>query len=367
MVCPPMTDAQLLSIDSMRTFVQREIEPVANVLRHDAAPRDQLLELTQAVAEFGLPGIVIPKALGGHGVDWVTQGRLFEELAMGSVELASQVLMNMLATTLVMQQPTLRERYLPDLIVGRTLFGITLNTPTSALHGRRKADEWIIDGRCDNVAASLHCDLLVCAVREDAKNASYLLLDRSKDRHEIRHYHDLEGHKQMSLQITQTRLPAERWLGDASATSVMTRHLFDVAKLHEAVITLARGQVSLNASISRAKLNTQFGRPIAAQHLVATQFAELNTQLQAARLMCDLGFRSLDCGKLDGKTASRARLLATDIAQRIERRVNRIDSSHVQTGWQNSGASLPLLSENIAEDARRIAQELIGELPEASG
>jgi hypothetical protein len=59
--------------------------------------------------------------------------------------------------------------------------------------------------------------------------------------------------------------------------------------------------------------------------------------------------------------------LATDIAQRIERRVNRIDSSHVQTGWQNSGASLPLLSENIAEDARRIAQELIGELPEASG
>lgn len=367
MVCPPMTDAQRLSIDSMRTFVQREIAPVASLLRHAAAPRDQLLELTQAVAEFGLPGMVVTRSLGGHGVDWVTQGRLFEELAAGSVELACQVLLNTLATTLVMQHPALAERYLPELIAGRRLVGITRNGPTSALHGRRKGDEWLIDGRCDNVSASLQTDLLICAVREHSKSSSWILLDRSEDRFEIRHYHDVEGEKHMCLQITQARLPTQRWLGDAAPASLMTRHVLDTFKLHEAVIQLARGQALLDASMSRASHNTQFGRPIAAQHLVAMQFAELATQLDAARLMCGLGFAQLDADRLDGNIASRARLLTAEIAQRIERRISRIDSSNVpqnnNPNWPHNGGPLALLSESIAEDAQRIAEGLIGELP----
>jgi alkylation response protein AidB-like acyl-CoA dehydrogenase len=361
-----MTDAQLLSIDSMRTFVQREIAPVATARRYGAASREDLLELTQAVAEFGLPGMAVPKALGGHGVDWVTYGRLFEELAMGSVELAGQVLLNTLAANLLMQQPSLCGRYLPDLIAGHTLAGITLNGPTSALHGRRKGDAWVIDGRCDHVAASLHADLLITAVRESGQASSWMLLDCSEDRYELRHYHDVEGEKHRCLQITQAKLPATRWLGDAGPDSVMTRQLFDVFKLHEAVIQLARGQALLDASIARARNNTQFGRPIAAQHFVATQFADLATQLDAARLMCGQGFQLLEAGRLDANVARRARLLTTETAQRIERRVSRIDSSHVQQdvgGWPYSNGPLSLLSESIALDAQRIADELIGDLP----
>lgn len=363
-----MTEAQLFSIDCMRTFVQREIEPLAGTMRHASVPRDQLLDLTQAVSEFGLPGMAVPKALGGHGVDWVTQGRLFEELAMGSFELATQVLLNILATTLVMRNPMMSERYLPDLIAGRTLAGITLNSPTSALHARRTGDSWVIDGRCDSVAANLSADVLICAVREGSQGSSWLLLDRMEDRYEIRPYHDIEGKKHICLQITQARLSAERELGEASPSSPMTRHLFDVYKLHEAVIQLARGQALLDASIARAKLNTQFGRPIAAQHWVATQFAELATQLEAARMMCGHGFQLLDAGQLDGQTASRARLLTTETALRIERRVRRIDTSNTRkengTGWPYICSLPTLLSEDIAEDAQRIADELIGNLPD---
>ncbi|MCW8279203.1 acyl-CoA dehydrogenase family protein [Pseudomonas sp. PCH199] len=361
-----MTNAQLLSIDSMRTFVQREIEPLSSAMRYGAVSRNQLLELTQAVSEFGLPGMIIPKALGGHGGDWVTQGRLFEELAMGSVELAWQVLINIFASTLVLQQPALCERYLPDLIVGRSLFGITLNGSTSALHGRRKGAEWILDGRSDIVAANLHADVLICAVREHSQASSFLLLDRSVDRYEIRHYRDIEGRQQTCMQVTQACLPIERVLGDANADSPLTRHLFDVSKLHEAVVHLARGRSLLDASIARAKANTQFGRPIAAQHMVARQFAELATQLEAARLMCSQGFEQLDNGRLSGDTASRARLMAYETAKRIERRVSRIESHPSQTGWQHSDALLHLLSENIADDAQHIANALIGDLPGAS-
>ncbi|MCY1411696.1 Glutaryl-CoA dehydrogenase [compost metagenome] len=366
MVCPPMTDAQWLSIQSMRTFVQREIKPLAGALRHAVLAHEQIMELTQAVAEFGLPGMAVPKALGGHGVDWMTQGRLFEELSMGSVELATQVLLNLLATTLIMQHPPLRERYLSDLVAGRIRVGMTLNGPTSALHGRRKGDAWMIDGRCDNVAVSSSTELLICAVREHS-TSSYLLLDRSQDRYEIRPYRDIEGEQQLSLQVTQARVPSWRWLGDASPDAPVTRHLFDVFKLHEAVIQLARGQALLDASIARAKTTTQFGRPIAAQHLVVMQFAELITQLDAARLMCGQGLGLLDTGKLDSKTARRARLLTTETAQRIERRISRIDNSTARqsysTDWPYVYSALPLLSENIEEDAQQIADELIGELP----
>ncbi|MNE08353.1 Glutaryl-CoA dehydrogenase [compost metagenome] len=355
----------------MRTFVQHEIHPVAGLLRYEGITHAHVLELTQSVAEFGLPGIVVAPAQGGLGVDWVTQGLLFEELAKGSNALAGQVLINTLAAALLAQQPDVSARYLDRLLEGRLLVGIAPQVAGAncGLRAQRQADGWLLDGECDRLFSHQEADLLLCAVQQEDSLWAWMLLDRDEDQFELRHRHSQVGPGRICLQVTQARLPASRLLVAVGSTP-LADYLTGAFKLHQAVAQVARGQVMLDGAIQRAREATQFGQPVAAQQMVALQFAELATQLEATRLLCKLGFEHMQAGQLAGNLASRARLLATDTTARIERRVNRMDCSagtepeHGTAIARESGL-LSVFSERLAVDAQRIAGELLGGLPAA--
>lgn len=358
MACPYMTEAQRLPVQSMRTFVQFEIRPMANLLRSGAIDHGQLLGLTQSVAEFGLPGVAVAREQGGLGVDWVTQGLLFEELVRGSVELAEQVLINTLAAVWLAKQPKVSPCYLAQLLEGRLLVGMAPGT--EGLKVSLQAGGWQVDGECALAFSHPQADVLLCAVQHDIHHPDLVLLDRGKDQVELRHRHQPVGRKHMYVQVTQVLLREERGLTGAQDPVSVGVDLDALVKLHQSVAWVAHGQVALDASIKRARHTRQFGQPLAAQHLVAQQFAELSTQLEAARLMYKLGFEYVQAGQCIDSLARRARLLAADTAARIYRQVSRIDScaGHEEAPAVQPSNLLPLFGESLADDAQRIAGEL---------
>lgn len=312
---PQLTDIQQLSIDSMRTFVQQEVKPNEALLRFGPASREQLLEFTQAVAEFGLPGLAVPKALGGSGMDWVTQARLFEELVKGSLELASVVLVNMLAVELLIERPALCNQYLPDLLAGRSIasLGLMVQSDCSALRAQRLAHGLLIDGNIDEVAGGLWANLLISSVLVDDQHACLVLLDRRRDRYETRGIR-LESNAARVL-VTAARVEKEYCLGEVEPGSTLSRRMLDFVRLHEAIAQVAQGQVIVEGALAKSAQ----GFCSTSERLVSLHLAEMITQVESARLMCQHGL-SLAQDHRDCEMESNMALFFTQGAvERIER------------------------------------------------
>src|SRR5215468_10740796 len=83
-----LTNEQEQIIQTVRTFVDREVIPVATEMEH----RDEFpAGLVERMKELGLFGANIPEVYGGLELDYVTYAAVFEELARGWLGLAGAV------------------------------------------------------------------------------------------------------------------------------------------------------------------------------------------------------------------------------------------------------------------------------------
>ena len=130
-------------VSAVRTFVEKEVTPVASDLEHrDEYPAD----LVRQMAELGLFGAVVPEEFGGLGLDVVTYARLIEELATGWMSLTGVLNSHMMAATLIRLYGTedQKRRLLPKLATGEVRGCLSLSEPdagsdTRALRCRRPA------------------------------------------------------------------------------------------------------------------------------------------------------------------------------------------------------------------------------------
>jgi len=181
---PPTTE-QRLAVESIREFVRSEVRPVAQAYRNRQIPRERMLELHQAIAEFALPGGAIPRAHGGWGL---TQAMLFEELVKASAPVSASVLINMLvAHTLLLASPSLRDGYLPDIIAGKRIGGLSVvgfGGNETGLFSRRDGDCLIVCGEEPVIGNGAHADFVVCAVRAEDAGRSHVIIDRDEHGYE---------------------------------------------------------------------------------------------------------------------------------------------------------------------------------------
>ena len=86
-------------VAAVRTFVVKDVLPVASELEHrDEYPDD----LVHRMADLGLFGSLIPEEYGGFGLDVVTYSRMIEELAAGWMSLTGVLNTHMIAATLLL-------------------------------------------------------------------------------------------------------------------------------------------------------------------------------------------------------------------------------------------------------------------------
>jgi len=137
----------------VRDFAEREIGPHA-----EAWDRDHHfpVDVVQAMGDLGLFGLTFPDEWGGAGADFTTLCIAIEELARVDASLAITLSAGVgLGTTPIFRFGTQeqKERWLPDLVAGRTLAGFGLTEPDAGSDAgatRTKAQlddgEWVVNG-----------------------------------------------------------------------------------------------------------------------------------------------------------------------------------------------------------------------------
>lgn len=317
-----------------REFTLREVLPVANEL--DPAGADIPMSLRDKMADLGFFGIMIPETYGGLGLGVFEYCLAAEELARGWMSVAS--IMARGNKLMAGWGEERRNRLLPEVAAGRYLGSMALSEPEAgsdvaniSCRARRDGDGWLVNGQKMWCTFADGADYILLFARTDPRvdperrhrGVSAFVIDKERGTlppgvsgNPVRKI-GYRGWKTWELSFDDARLPADALVGEEGRGFYLAMRNLEVARLHTAAraIGLARG--ALEDSIAYAARRTQFGRPIGEFQAIRFKIAWMASQIEAARcLMYDVCTR-YDAGERCGTEASMAKLVASEMAERV--------------------------------------------------
>ncbi len=123
------TEEQKLFADAVRRFALAELEPGALSRAH--SPRFPF-DVAQRMSRQGLMGITLPAADGGQGGSLMDAVIAIEQVALvcpRSADVVQSGSFGPIRTFAEYASPSLKNRYLPDLLAGRTVMSLAMSEP----------------------------------------------------------------------------------------------------------------------------------------------------------------------------------------------------------------------------------------------
>jgi butyryl-CoA dehydrogenase len=331
---PVRTDPALADelVAAVRTFVEKEVNPVASDLEHrDEYPAD----LVRQMAELGLFGSVIPPEYGGLGLDVTTYSRLIEELSAGWMSLSGVLNTHMMAATLLRLHGTddQRQRLLPKMATGEVRGALSLSEPdagsdTRALRCKATpdGDEYVINGtkmwvtngeRAGIVALAARApEGITCFMVEKEPGPSFGGISVSRTIGKLGY----KGLETVEMSYNDHRVPASSVLGGVGPSGGLGQGLpqilgaLELGRVNIASRAVGVARAAFEAAISYAQQREAFGVPIAKHQAIAFKLADMATKLEAARLLTRSAAEKVDRGERADVEAGMAKLFASETA-----------------------------------------------------
>ena len=123
-----LTDIQEEILATVRTFVDKEIIPVANDLEHaDEYPT----EIVEGMKEMGLFGLMIPEEYGGLGESLLTYALVVEEIARGWMSVSGILNTHFIVAYMIKQHGTdeQKQHFLPRMARARCAAAFSMSEP----------------------------------------------------------------------------------------------------------------------------------------------------------------------------------------------------------------------------------------------
>jgi butyryl-CoA dehydrogenase len=330
---PVRTDPALADelVAAVRTFVEKEVNPVASDLEHrDEYPTD----LVRQMAELGLFGAVIPPEYGGLGLDVTTYSRLVEELSAGWMSLSGVLNTHMMAATLIRLHGTDDQRQLlPRMATGAVRGALSLSEPdagsdTRALRCKATpdGDEYVLNGtkmwvtngeRAGVVALAARApEGITCFIVEKEPGPSFGGITVSRTIGKLGY----KGLETVEMSYNDHHVPASSVLGGVGEDGGLGRGLpqilgaLELGRVNIASRAVGVARAAFEAAITYAQQRETFGKPIAQHQAIAFKLADMATRLEAARLLTRSAAEKVDRGERADVEAGMAKLFASEAA-----------------------------------------------------
>ncbi|HWI81913.1 acyl-CoA dehydrogenase family protein [Ramlibacter sp.] len=320
--------------DSFRRFMDREIAP------HHAAWEEQGYVDRDVWRKAGANGFLcmtMPQQHGGSGADKLYSVVQMEELARAGFSGIGYGLHSEIVAPYLLHYGTAAQqaRFLPRLASGEMIGAIAMSEPAagSDLQGiqstalRQPDGSYLLHGSKTFVTNGWHADLVVVVAKTDpqagAKGTSLLLVERGMPgfQHGQRLKKlGLKAQDTAELFFDNVRVPAENLLGGAAFENrgfVCLMEQLPWERLQIAVTAAASAQAAIDTTVRYVKERQVFGQPVAAFQNTRYTLAELQTQVQVARVFVDKCLELLVRDRLDTDTASMAKYWTSDLQCRV--------------------------------------------------
>jgi alkylation response protein AidB-like acyl-CoA dehydrogenase len=324
------TAEQRLYRETIRSFVDKQIIPVArDAERSGRYPAD----IVEAMKGLGLFGLLVPEAYGGMGADSVSFAVTFEEISRGWMGIAGILGSHSLSCWMIARYGTEQQkrRYLPDLAAGARRTGIALTEPGAgtdlqgiATTARRDGGDYVVNGTKMWITNARHADPLPVLVKTDPaatpahRGMSILLIDAGTPGFEVTRDIPKLGYKgteSCEVVLTDVRVPADQLLGGAEGRGMQQAlSALETGRINVAARAVGVAQRAYDEALRYSRDRTAFGRPISGFQAVQLSLAEMATRVQAARLLTYWAAARLDAGRRADAETGMAKVFASETA-----------------------------------------------------
>lgn len=283
--------------------------------------------------EMGFLAPSVPEEYGGMGLDFRYNTVLDEELIKLALTGPGFGLHNNITVPYLINfgSEAQKQKYLPKCLSGETIVSIAMTEPGtgSDLQGVKTTavldgDEYVINGSKTFITNGQLADLVIVVCKTDpnagAKGISLLLVETGTPGFEKGTNLEKIGLKAQDtseLFFQDVRVPKENLLGEEGMGFVYLMQELPQERLYIATAGTADMESILQQTVDYVKERKAFGQPIANFQNTQFKLAQLDAEITAMRVFVDRCVELLVQGKLDAVTASKAKMLVSDLQCKV--------------------------------------------------
>lgn len=328
------TEEEELFRQTVASFANEQVRPLVAEM-----DRDQKInpEIVRQCFEMGLMGIEIPEAYGGSGGSFFMACLAVEELSRvdPSVGVIVDVQNTLVANAFLnFANEEQKKAYLPRLasewIGAYALSEASSGSDAFALTTRAedKGDHWVLNGRKLWITNALEASVFIVFATVDPsagyKGITAFIVEKGfpgfavgKKEHKL----GIRASSTCELLFDNCEVPKANVLGEIGKgykIAIMTLNEGRIG-IGAQMVGLSRG--SLECGIAYAKERIQFGKPIASFQGIQFQIARCAADVESAKLLVYNAARLRDAGKPFLTEAAIAKLLSSEVAERVSSQV----------------------------------------------
>ena len=315
---------------SLRAFCEEHVKPYARQWDHE---EKFPAEVVKALGELGALGILVGEEYGGAAMDSLAVAVAVEEIARYDGSLALTVAShNGLGTShlRIFGNDAQRKRYLPKLASGEWLGGWGLTEPGSGSDAAgmkttavRRGDRWVLNGSkmfiTQGTVGQVFVVLALTEPDRRQKGITAFIVEKGAPGFSQRAIHGKLGMRSSDtgeLILENVELPDSQRLGELGMGFVNTLQILDRGRITIGALSTGLARGALEESVRYARDRRAFGQPIGDFQSIRWMLADIQTELQAARLLVHRAAVLADRGRPFGREASMAKLFASEVATR---------------------------------------------------
>jgi butyryl-CoA dehydrogenase len=338
-----LNDHQKLTRDTVRQFMENEVRP--SVKQRDREGRFASAEIKK-LAELGCCGMLVPEEWGGPGLDTISYVLMLEEVARIDAALAT----SLSVTNSAVQIPLLnfgtvaqKQKYLRRLATGEILGAFCLTEPqagsdAAAIQARAVSNGdgsiYRINGTKTWVSNGAFAGVFIVFAKTDpnagGKGITAFLVEPGFRGFRVgRHEEKMGQHSSPSVEIilNDCEVPAENRLGEEGQGLKIALSALDNGRIGIAAQAVGLAQGALEAATKYARDRAAFGKKIGDLQAIQWMLADMQTEIEAARALVYHAAWLKDSGARMGAAASKAKLYASEMANRVAAKAVQIHGS----------------------------------------
>src|SRR3954464_4890767 len=335
-----LTDDQAEIIKAVRSFVEKEILPVATELEHaDEYPT----EIVEGLKELGIFGLMIPEEYDGLGESLLTYALCVEEIARGWMSVSGVINTHFIVAYMIMQHGTeeQRKKYLPAMAAGEVRGSFSMSEPSlgsdvAAIKTRAtRGDDggYTIDGQKMWLTNGGTSNLIAVLVKTDEgaesvyRNMTTFLVEKEPGFGEtapgltIPGKIDKMGYKGVDTTeavFENHQVSADQVLGGETGKGFyQMMDGVEVGRVNVSARAVGVANRAFELAIAYAQQRETFGKPIAQHQAILFQLAEMATKVEAAHAMMVKAARLKDRGERNDVEAGMAKYLAAEYCNEV--------------------------------------------------
>ena len=321
-------------IDMLHDFAVKEVAPLAaEIDEQERFPE----ETWHKLADMGMMGIAYPEEYGGAGLSYLTYIACCEELAKHCATTSVMVSAHSSLCCWPIEHfgtEEQKQKYLPALCSGEKLGAFGLTEPGAGTDAAMqkttaedKGDHWLINGSKIFLTNAGYASVFVIFAMTDkslgTKGISAFIVDRDTPGFSVGAHEKkmgIRGSSTCELIFDNCKVPKENLLGEVGKGFKIAMMTLDGGRIGIGAQALGIAQGCIDQTVKYTQERIQFGKRISQFQNTQFQLADMQTKVDAARLLIYRAAQAKQDGEPYSHLAAMGKLFASETASDVTRR-----------------------------------------------